>query len=920
MTVRNDEIEKVFAKAEKDDIWRSYLFDRLSKVEVPSQWLVRLKDRGYFDPKHNPIPYTKEQGYVTVPYWEATSYLVRVSEQNRLNPDEKVTSTLVNIIESLIAHKDESGKRIENTRTDWAIIRMIFDLPIDLIESDYIDFVKTALNSKESPILVCNELSEKILPYLIKNKATKILPNLLDIMLDFQINEKAYFDKFSSIIGEYYLQHTIEKHQNELFEFCSTELIDILMSKIRRILAIDKKTFGRIVTIEESSQNLSGSYESVLIGLLRDLLTMSSTQKTMSVISKLVEEPDAIFNRLAIYAINRDYVNLKDIFWKLEENPLNKYMLKHELYDLFEKHCPEFTEEQISRLLNWIENEDNSALKNYYKDPKEFEMSEARHKKEWLASLLKTCNPRVIEAYEKYSKVFPGKIEHPGYIVWSSGVIVSALPRANLGEALEGKSNEEIVEYLKTYDKKDTKKGEPMISCFDELESGFLDYVRKNPDKMSKGIDPFLDLPHGLQNSLLSGLNDAWKSKEKIEWEKVLKYCKDITEKAAFWEGTDNRRDLVVKNIAELVEVGTEDQNNAFDEKYLPVAEEVLLTLAKNDKSPCPSIMNLFTSVINSNKGAIYSTMIVYSRRYAQLKNERVWKKEIKDYFEHKITVKDSPIELYVTIGQYLLNINYLDGVWVKTNIDKIFPKDNEMLWKGAITGYAYGLRNLYADIYELVKNDGNYSKAIETDIDDDFVIGRLMEHICIAYLNGIEDINTPGNLISKAIESPKTQNLSEIVHFVWRLRQKLSEDQKMKIIELWKMISRAMKQKETEETAKILASLASWITVLDDLSPDTVELLKTSAKQVRTGHELFSLIDSLLKFVESKPTEVGEILNETITEETMLFHKTDDLQKIVTTLYEKGASDIANEICKKFWKTKQFFLQDIYDKYNEEK
>jgi hypothetical protein len=346
-----------------------------------------------------------------------------------------------------------------------------------------------------------------------------------------------------------------------------------------------------------------------------------------------------------------------------------------------------------------------------------------------------------------------------------------------------------------------------------------------------------------------------------------------------------------------------------------------LLTLAKNDKSPFPSVMNLFTSVINSNKGAIYSAMIVYSLRYAQLKKERVWKKEIKDHFEQKITAKDGTIELYVTIGLYLPNINYLDSVWVKSNVDKTFPKDDETLWKGAITGYAYGMNTLYVDIYNLLKNANNYSKAIKTDIDDNFVAGRLMEHVCIAYINGLEDINIPSNLICQIIESPKARNLSEIVSFVWRLRQKLSKEQKSRIIELWKMISRAMKQKETEqEASKILASLTNWIAVLDDLSPSTVELLKTSAKHIGAGHELFLLIDSLLRFVETNPKEVGEILSETITEETMLFHKMDDVQKIVTTLYEKGDVEIANEICEKFWKKRQFFLQDIYEKYNKEK
>ena len=59
-------------------------------------------------------------------------------------------------------------------------------------------------------------------------------------------------------------------------------------------------------------------------------------------------------------------------------------------------------------------------------------------------------------------------------------------------------------------------------------------------------------------------------------------------------------------------------------------------------------------------------------------------------------------------------------------------------------------------------------------------------------------------------------------------------------------------------------------------------------------------------------------VLRARITQKTFLFYKIEDIQNIVIKLYEKQETNIANEICNKFWNNKQFFLKDIYDKYNK--
>jgi hypothetical protein len=916
----NQEIESLIKKAEKDEIWKSYLFERLAKIEDPSKWLATLKQRGYFDPRNNPSPQARGEGYTTTPYWEAMSFLMRVSEFNKINPKDEVTDSLTRIIASIISYKDENGKRIENTRTDWELTKMIFDFPINKITDDHTEFVKTALNTKGNTILISHEISERIFPHLIEKKSKKILLDLLNVVLDFEINEKSYTHDLTSIIGDYYLSQMVEKFQHDLLEICGLELYDLLVTKIKKIILLNENIFGSIITIEESSQNISDDYKTILIGLLRDLLIGQQPKDIENKVVELLKESNPIFKRLAIFIIDRGYSDLKDIFWKLEGNPLDEFMLKHEVYELFKNHNMGFSNEQILKILDWIEKEDFSALKEYYKDKGliELQRSIAHRKKEWLTPLVNTGNTNVRELYDKYYEVAPGEIEHPGYIVWTSGVTISTPRSENLEAKLRGKTNEEIVAYLKTY-KREPDKWEDIMSIADSLAISFSDYVKKNCAKICESLEPFIDLPLKLQNSLLSGFLEALKNKEEINWHSVLNFCLELLEKTTFWETDNQEKDETVKKIARLIDSGTRDKSTAFDQQYLPLTERILINLASNDRSQCPEIIDLFTSVLNSTKGEIYSAMILYSLRYADVRNEKVWKEEIKNYFESNINKNVAPIELYVTLGRYLLNINYLDSSWVKANIDKVFPKDREEFWKGTMTGYFYGFNTLYTDIYDLLRRANNYSKALNTDFKDDFVSRRVVEHICIAYMNGLENIGDHENLICQIVDTPKVKKISELVNFVWRMGAKLSKEQKERTIALWeRLVERLLPLENETENSKILSSLSNWITVIDDLNQRSVDLLKISARHIESDFNLFSLIDNLSKFVEDKPREVGEILNEAITQETLLFHEVEQVQKIVTILYEKKVTDIANEICEKFWKKKQFFLKDICDKYNK--
>ena len=63
----------------------------------------------------------------------------------------------------------------------------------------------------------------------------------------------------------------------------------------------------------------------------------------------------AIFGRIALNVITHHYDDLKRLFWEWEGNPLEKYELKPQLYQLIQTHCRKFDEGEIGQILHWIE-------------------------------------------------------------------------------------------------------------------------------------------------------------------------------------------------------------------------------------------------------------------------------------------------------------------------------------------------------------------------------------------------------------------------------------------------------------------------------------------------------------------------------------------------------------------------------------
>ncbi|MCK4968590.1 MAG: hypothetical protein KAS12_06040, partial [Candidatus Aenigmarchaeota archaeon] len=674
-----------------------------------------------------------------------------------------------------------------------------------------------------------------------------------------------------------------------------------------------------IPTIEDSAQtSLSDQYEYQLIYFIRDMFELSEPNSIKEKINELLNGEVPIFKRIALHTINYHYNDLNELFWTWNDNPLNEVNCKHELHELLKSNCSSFSKKQIDIVLGWIESKKYYISDEFMHDKNYVEKRLAYMKREWLSALLELKDLDVIFSYEKYKKINPTEIDHPGYGVWVDAGWIGTISPIDKSELLN-KSNEKIAEYLHNYIDGEGIKKPTSEGLFDT----FRTIVFENPEKFANNMTPFLSTPHMYWYALLLGLSDAWRSKKNFTWDLVLKFISDIVGSDDLWNepsdvGIYNSKISIISQIADLIYEGTKDDNHVFDATLLSQAECILLHLAKNTEFNLTETNNLANSVLNSPKGAIFSAMMTYSLRYARLlkkETSELWAMNIKNDFDMRLDRKtETSLEFSLTLGKYLVNLAYLDKLWVTDNINKIFPKEDNIHWNATFTGYLFSSR-VNKELYFLLRKNNHYTKALQSEFNDTHSIEHLIQHICIGYIEDFEKLDDKTSLISILIEKKNISQILIIVNFFWMLRNKLTTKIKLKVKPLWnELYDLALKNEKNPEYQTIISNLSKWLSLIDEIDEQTLTWLKLSVKYIQIDYNASFFVESLLKHVKKTPEYVGELYFEMLNEGIFPEYKKEDIQKIVEILFQQGQKETATRIYN-MYKSEGFeFLDEVWE------
>ena len=563
----------------------------------------------------------------------------------------------------------------------------------------------------------------------------------------------------------------------------------------------------------------------------------------------------------------------------------------------------------------------------------------AYKRREWLSALLETGNEKVIAAYQKYERINPAPIEHPGTLskieFWTGST--SSLTVAKLSSL----SNVQIAEYLTNF--KETE----VFRKSDPTERGLAQTLERcveaSPQKFTDDLLPFENVSSFYQSSLLHGFLTAWRDKNSFDWCALLRFISQLISSKHFWSAQYkvgfNYRNWILSTAADLIREGTKDDKHAFDVQLLPLAEEILLILAEKAEPSMFAPTDSSLNVLSSNRGKVFSAMVNQALRFARTNEANMkgcrWPQTVRADFTKRLDRSvETSLEFSYTLGFYLPNLLYLDEQWVIGNIDRIFPQQNEDHWQAAFSGYFLSSRYPHADIYARLKEYGHYQKALNTKFTDKEVQCGLVSHLCVGWIRDWETLDNDTSLVYQLINSRNPSLLSHVVHFFLREGEALSrsakpekvkayEKVKIKVIPAWRALFRVLTQHSNEkEYQAVLSPLSRWLELIDEIDDEVLAWIKVSINYLDKvpGYALTlsKVIEALQKHVLITPEKVGEIYLEIPESELWVLGQTqkNEVEETVRILYKKGHNATAEAICERFAKAGALFLISVREEH----
>ncbi len=246
----------------------------------------------------------------------------------------------------------------------------------------------------------------------------------------------------------------------------------------------------------------------------------------------------------------------------------------------------------------------------------------------------------------------------------------------------------------------------------------------------------------------------------------------------------------------------------------------------------------------------------------------------------------------------------------------------------------------VYNETYKEMRK--HYSKGITYSFKDKRVEERLIEHVAVGYLRGVEEISN-NSLFDIVLNNREPTQLKVIIRFFWSRRNSYikttdrdisdkdsSENEKFRkrIIGFWEWLFEEYKDKDplTEDDKQILSTVALLAEFLPQIDGENINWLMLSAPHVSDDYDSSYFIKCLDRLKnEGNEIEtarhVAKIFQEML-EKFIPNYSQEDVVSIVKHLYkvnDKETIDSANIICNIYGSRGNHLLRDIYKKYKDE-
>jgi len=843
------------------------------------KWFNALDERGYFDPAGNlaPVP-SKEEGYVTVPFWPVTEYLVATSSELLAKENRAYAERVLEIIRRVTQAAIE--KEFGNYRTWWQFSKIIQNIPVELITENDLRYVDYWLNDIYERGLVAGELGEKWLVALLEqasDRAHKVALGLLDILFtaSFVPKTSGDSDRQEAVFrfDKWHAEKIIKAVAGTSGQVLGRQAVQLFQDELQRVLTTlgnDRWSALWRRAIEDHSQNHSADeVEDILIVGLRDSLdafAREAPEGATAAIAGLLESPLQIFQRVAIYIVAQNFPQLGGMTQTVIAEDRFNDKFRHEMWHLLRKRYPSFSEPIKQRVQEII---GAMAVANEGGEPN---LKATAYKQAiWLAAI-KDHDEALRGQYLRCVNQAGAEPDHPDFSSYSAGGwVADKSPRSS--EELLAMSMEELITYLEGYE----DPGDFMEPGIEGLVKALKAAVKAAPLNFLPHFEKFSSLDSAYVYVLIEAFSEMWAEKKQLPWEDVwqtlLDFCGEVTKRDEFWstENAEKRahfvanRYWVVGSIGRLIESGTKSDEHAFPSDLLDQAKELLLTLLNNESGEEFELDSDAVSIaINSPRGRCLEALINLALRACRLADKGgeghgvAWG-ALQPVFDAELTKSDTGEYEFVTLlVNYLPNFLYMSKEWVLGNLVRIFERKNYQKWLCAMQAYAY-VNNVYLEIYDHLKTQHHFIWALDDENLKDKVAEKIVQNAFIAYLYDYEQLHDEASLISQLITRKQSSELGQLIWFVWTLRQRDDANLYQKVMELWPMLFRSINT-DNREGRRLASKLTTWSVFISEVNDANRDLILSIAAYAEEDYNSHDLIRTIARISAVQPDEAATI------------------------------------------------------------
>jgi hypothetical protein len=909
---------------------KDYLFIHLSKMVNPINWLTPLLE--YFNPKEilstDMVVDPKAQYYSR---WSAIWFLVAVIKKNLNNPEPHTTKMLVKIIDEIIKYEQVELIFNKNYLPSTLMIELVFNLPSESLNSKHIKYIKYLLELNS--MAYSHDINSIVIPRLIKGNRIDLLEKLLDIIIAYKTRKIDFpqgpFREFDSIMDSFYMEEMVDTYSVKLAELLNIKAIEQIKSVITSAKETDEFAFStiHIKSFEKNPSEIhSFGYETIVIRLMNILLLNIEKSQIQPYISEFLDSDINIFNRIAFFIIKSRYEELNSNFWEWSSthNPIEVFQDNIELRILINENCSSFTPDQLTKVISWIDKADFDLYRQGIKKP-ESTKRDAILKCTWFSTLETLEDTIVSGLFDKYDSI----CNFSSIPIWDNNniEIFENSDKVNkYKEIIKAGNVVNIIEYFKSIPNIEHETDDTIRN----ISNLFENYVQNHVEIFKSKLDLFIGIHPAFQHSVLSGLLESFRSENIIPWQELFTFVENIIEKGSLWIEENGHFPFYprwnISIIGDLINEGTRNDETAFDPKLLSQAESILVILSTRTSIEHPTDINdAITHTLNSVHGRLYTAMVNLSLRDVRVKNakDHEWTQSLSDYFNDKIIVNPSSHPyIWIILGQYLKNFIYLDEEWTIKVINRFSnsSKEQSKYFEWFMSGYLFYSHTIYKDIYDRIKNSGNYLNAIKSNINNEseFLV-PLINHISIGYYENWEQITDSTSLISELVANENPDQINELINFFWNSRNLEKEKLNKIIIPLWGLIFQTFRSINNKSIfANPIKNSINWLSLIEVIDDDIFKYAKFSA--IHQGDQLqTSFAIKYLAFQSEKtPVKCGIILLEILNTDVFPSYKEENIIQIIENIYKADKFELGNQLCIKYAMQGMLFLREVYNNFNK--